>query len=537
MSCNGNNHRPGCSCGWGGVFHGLGLGGRYWSRTDSYNNPNARCPRCSALVYFYKSPDGGSVYFDDLGPPWPKHPCMDAGNESPPTRRPRQNFATPLWAVNGWHPLQCESVECLKDSPDITILVSGQGSETRQLFAKTPNALIASDSPILWRRVNAQRGRYEISALDISNGQFKEIRFEAFDKLDEVEKQIRVERLDIQVKSFDADMAGVKNELLNSLSILGLEHKLNAEIAKFRQLLHDHGDPAEISRHASAALKRLLEREAQAKDRAQQADAIYEGLRAEAITLEKEFAHVGIDLKIPLRAARKKALAKSLALDEGKALLRKAAQRVVDMAVNLEQSRNARKELMVFIEEICTGSEQLTGKGKDFLENALTICLRTAGADILAIKEQLFQLACEYCAKATATVALQQERARQAEARDAELSSRIDGIIECHPGLDRSELMAALKRTTNGDATLKKVHAALDEFVRNWVATQAPAQSPVRPTGQRHGPRKSAPERNTSDAGGRGGRNRGTLGAPPSPFNSALGDNLRLALEQARKSG
>lgn len=43
----------------------------------SYVNPNARCPVCGASVYFYQSPYGGKVSFDELGPPWPKHPCTD----------------------------------------------------------------------------------------------------------------------------------------------------------------------------------------------------------------------------------------------------------------------------------------------------------------------------------------------------------------------------------------------------------------------------------------------------------------------------
>src|SRR4051812_38741158 len=43
----------------------------------SYVNPNARCPVCGASVYFYQSPFGGRVFFDELGPPWPKHPCTD----------------------------------------------------------------------------------------------------------------------------------------------------------------------------------------------------------------------------------------------------------------------------------------------------------------------------------------------------------------------------------------------------------------------------------------------------------------------------
>ncbi|MGP5194828.1 SRPBCC domain-containing protein [Arthrobacter rhombi] len=38
---------------------------------------NARCPVCGADVYFYANEYGSRVYFDELQPPWPKHPCTD----------------------------------------------------------------------------------------------------------------------------------------------------------------------------------------------------------------------------------------------------------------------------------------------------------------------------------------------------------------------------------------------------------------------------------------------------------------------------
>ena len=40
-------------------------------------NPNAKCPVCSLPVFYYQNSFGSKVYFDDLGPPWPKHPCTD----------------------------------------------------------------------------------------------------------------------------------------------------------------------------------------------------------------------------------------------------------------------------------------------------------------------------------------------------------------------------------------------------------------------------------------------------------------------------
>lgn len=81
MGCNAWNHPPDCDCGWGGDTGGGSSAGRSPGPSDlqdnglGFLNPNARCPVCSAPVFFYQSPEGGKVYFDELGPPWPKHPC------------------------------------------------------------------------------------------------------------------------------------------------------------------------------------------------------------------------------------------------------------------------------------------------------------------------------------------------------------------------------------------------------------------------------------------------------------------------------
>lgn len=45
--------------------------------TSAYVIPNARCPVCGQQVFFYGNQHGSRVYFDELGDPWPKHPCMD----------------------------------------------------------------------------------------------------------------------------------------------------------------------------------------------------------------------------------------------------------------------------------------------------------------------------------------------------------------------------------------------------------------------------------------------------------------------------
>ena len=50
-------------------------GNYLWGTNESYAAPST-CPKCGADVYFVRH-NGGSVWFDSLGWPWPKHPCFD----------------------------------------------------------------------------------------------------------------------------------------------------------------------------------------------------------------------------------------------------------------------------------------------------------------------------------------------------------------------------------------------------------------------------------------------------------------------------
>jgi hypothetical protein len=83
--CNAWNHAPGCTCGWGGDGHsGGGGGGSYYPtvylreiwphHNDKFCRPTT-CPKCGEQVFFVRH-NGGSVWFDELGPPWPKHKCF-----------------------------------------------------------------------------------------------------------------------------------------------------------------------------------------------------------------------------------------------------------------------------------------------------------------------------------------------------------------------------------------------------------------------------------------------------------------------------
>lgn len=122
----GFNHYADCDCGWCVNYGGrsprahrarlvkdmhqrdaLNVLKRNSARYISgcYVNPNAKCPVCGDAVYFYANEHGSRVFFDDLGPPWPKHHCTDNPREpvSPrgaPTRRTRGMMQELITAAN-----------------------------------------------------------------------------------------------------------------------------------------------------------------------------------------------------------------------------------------------------------------------------------------------------------------------------------------------------------------------------------------------------------------------------------------------------
>ena len=123
--CNAWNHPIECRCGWGGegaTYQAHGrlaevrsfrevAAGLYKPLFQAYTNPNAKCPYCKALVYFFQSESGGRVFFDSLGPPWPKHSCIESPDRIPTTTLPAPRS-------NAWQPLLIESFASVTNCPD-----------------------------------------------------------------------------------------------------------------------------------------------------------------------------------------------------------------------------------------------------------------------------------------------------------------------------------------------------------------------------------------------------------------------------------
>jgi hypothetical protein len=183
MACNAWNHPPWCDCGWGGDTGGSGglsawtvpptptsADGLLWSAGrrqayESFINPNAHCPVCGVPVYFYQSPYGGRVFFDELGPPWPKHPCTDNG--APPRARLRSvgsPVPSPQWTRDGWHPLVISS-----DTPSSNgwcrVTVIRVGTVERQPYLVSQHTKRNLGSPLLMK-APSDNGLGHISWLD-----------------------------------------------------------------------------------------------------------------------------------------------------------------------------------------------------------------------------------------------------------------------------------------------------------------------------------------------------------------------------------
>jgi hypothetical protein len=112
-------------------------------------------------VYFYRSPSGGRVFFDDLGPPWPKHPCTDnpsvtweqAGKVF---QRPQANIRVPAWKLAGWTSIEIIKITKTDDSnswSDIT----ARRLDNRKIFtgAIKSDTSINKMTPIFVKRPGA----------------------------------------------------------------------------------------------------------------------------------------------------------------------------------------------------------------------------------------------------------------------------------------------------------------------------------------------------------------------------------------------
>lgn len=165
MPCNAHGHPSTCECGWGGISYDPWRPNLNpdWSRAGSHTVPNARCPVCRNHVFYYRASDGGSVFFDRLGPPWPKHPCTDKTlNLSIPKATSKKKKKK----NSHWWPYPCGVAETLPNNVGICL----HGEDGKRLFIETKASNISSNTPIWIRASKEIKGKYEVSTFKLKNG-------------------------------------------------------------------------------------------------------------------------------------------------------------------------------------------------------------------------------------------------------------------------------------------------------------------------------------------------------------------------------
>ena len=176
----GHNHKLNCTCGWcykqkrRNSIDSFSLPIRSTSTPNarslnfrkltyqSFIRPNAVCPHCKKKVFFYRSAFGGRKFFDVLGPPWTKHPCLDTG------LLVQKNFVDEktqwLWQRGGWQPYVCLIVNRKDEATKIT----GYDALTRKrlilIAYNAPTELLKM--PLLIREQPGKADMYDCSCPD-----------------------------------------------------------------------------------------------------------------------------------------------------------------------------------------------------------------------------------------------------------------------------------------------------------------------------------------------------------------------------------
>lgn len=179
--CNAWNHSENCTCGWGGQGFSNSNNGSgsvsmdhfFWvpkitHSYQSYINPNAFCPVCSQSVFFYQSSNGGRVFFDELGPPWPKHPCTNKRSEPKniASAKPRREIEKYKWELEGWSPYFVTSVSRF-DKDRLKVEGTFAGLELVLYLDHKRSVRVPSNVNIdcLWQIKQKKSGSYDCSII------------------------------------------------------------------------------------------------------------------------------------------------------------------------------------------------------------------------------------------------------------------------------------------------------------------------------------------------------------------------------------
>lgn len=99
-----------------------------YSTPESFTNPNAICKECGQKVFYYEHANGAKVLFDQLGPPWPLHPCYEANHNN--QHLAERMIASPIMEP-GWEPLFIEKMVEVEHSKMIRVQAKNSTTSIR----------------------------------------------------------------------------------------------------------------------------------------------------------------------------------------------------------------------------------------------------------------------------------------------------------------------------------------------------------------------------------------------------------------------
>jgi hypothetical protein len=100
-------------------------------RLAAWVNPIAQCPVCGKPVYFYTNSTGSRVFFDELGKPWPKHPCTDNRSYAPYELTSRSPLLRSPAETRAYKETAQKARIELPTKPDSAVLTTLSASNTR----------------------------------------------------------------------------------------------------------------------------------------------------------------------------------------------------------------------------------------------------------------------------------------------------------------------------------------------------------------------------------------------------------------------
>ena len=406
------------------------------------------------------------------------------------------------------------------------------GDDRMQLFAKKQAAAIKAHSPMLWKRKDGKRGHYEISTVDHSSPSFREVRFDAFISVEEIIEIVRQEAVARDGQPFVTRLEGIKNGLLDGISISGLPGKMDAFIERFRLRLIEGGDAETLESLALASMKSLLAGEIKRLEKVSQASALHEALVGEGRRLTQELAEFEVVLRGPLKQARLQAVHKLLTVDAAAVQMKNAAlSAIAAHKAQLNRRSNAR-ELDLFIDELIESSGLGGRKAKSKMQESARKALDKS-IGIESIKRNMLEIARAYKEAAASEAQRLVEKEIGRQARVKMISELLDEACKKHPLIERSFLESSIAKKSNTGTPIEGIRNTLEAVVNGWLKVNARegrfGADKRELQRSKHG-RRSAGDRNPGAGADSTNVGKSSAGSSQHPFNSALADKLALVL-------